>query len=258
MTAPGEIRNARGERLDHSFVPGRPGRKDVVVIAHGVTGQRDRSLATDLAAALVAAEIAVVQFSFSGNGASEGRFEDATPTKELEDLGSILDAFAGFRVVCVGHSMGGAVSLLRAGRDPRLGALVSLAGMFHVHRFMQRHFGHLRPGDAMMGKSECPWNRNLEADAGRIGSLTDVARGIHIPWLLVHGTADELVPLQDSIDARAAAGDRPELVTLEGADHRFTRAHPALIEAVVPWIQLQLAAVSAAGQPRASDARSTT
>jgi pimeloyl-ACP methyl ester carboxylesterase len=238
----GEIRNAYGERLDYTCVAGRPGRKDVVVISHGVTSQRDRPWAIDLSAALTAAEIAVVQFSFSGNGASEGRFEDATPTKEVEDLGRIVDAFPGFRVACVGHSMGGAVSLLRAGRDPRIVALVSLAGIVHVQDFMQRHFGHLSPGDAMLGKPACPWNRTLEEDARRLGSLTHVARDLRIPWLLVHGTADELVPLQDSIDARAAAFGRPELVTLEAADHRFTRAHEALIQAVVPWIGKHLAA----------------
>ena len=237
---PGVLRNASGERLDHTFVEGRPGRQDVAVILHGVTGQRDRPWARDLEAALLASGIAVVQFSFAGSGASEGRFEDATPTKEVEDVGSILDAFAGWRVACIGHSMGGAVGLLRAGRDPRIAVLVSLAGMFHVHRFMQRHFGQLRPGDAMLGKPACPWNRNLADDARRIGSLTNVAGGIRIPWLLVHGTADELVPLQDSVDARTAAGGRPELITIEGADHRFTGAHPALLEAVVPWIQRQL------------------
>jgi pimeloyl-ACP methyl ester carboxylesterase len=237
----GEIRNAHGERLDHAFVAGRPGRSDVVVIVHGVTSQRDRPWARDLAAALTAAEIGVVQFSFSGNGASEGRFEDATPTKEVADLGSILDAFPGWRVACVGHSMGSAVSLLRAAIDPRIAVLVSLAGMLHVHQFMLRHFGHLRHGDAMLGKPACPWNRKLEEDAKRMGSLTDVARDIRIRWLLVHGTADDLVPLQDSVDARAAAGGRPELATIEAADHRFSGAHPALVEAVVPWIARQLA-----------------
>lgn len=240
MNAP-EIRNAFGERLDHTFVAGRPGRSDVVVIVHGVTSQRGRPWAMDLAAGLTAAEIAVVQFSFSGNGASEGRFEDATPTKEMGDLGSVLDAFPGFRVVCVGHSMGGAIGLLRAGMDPRIAALVSLAGMFHVHDFMRRHFGKLGAGDPMLGKPACPWNRNLEEDARRIGSLTEVARGIRIPWLLVHGTTDELVPLQDSVDARAAAGGRPELISIEAADHSFSGAHPALVEAVVPWIDRQFA-----------------
>ncbi|HVQ27979.1 MAG TPA: alpha/beta fold hydrolase [Vicinamibacteria bacterium] len=236
-----KIKNARGERLDYTFVAGRPGQMDVAILAHGVTSQKDRPWALDLEAALTAAGIAVMRFSFSGNGASEGRFDDATPTKEVEDLGSVLDAFAGWRVACVGHSMGGAVALLRAARDPRIAVLVSLAGMFHVEDFMRRHFGHLAPGDPMLGKPACPWNLKLEEDARRIGSLTDAASCIHVPWLLVHGTADELVPLQDSVDARAAAGGRAELVTLESADHRFTGAHEALVRAVVPWIARQLA-----------------
>jgi fermentation-respiration switch protein FrsA (DUF1100 family) len=57
--------------------------------------------------------------------------------------------------------------------------------------------------------------------------------------LLVHGTADEMVPLADSLDARAAAGGRPELVELAGVDHRFTGAIPQLVAAVVPWVQRQ-------------------
>jgi alpha/beta superfamily hydrolase len=242
QAVPDQIRNTHGERLDHTFVAGRADRGDLAVIVHGVTSHRDRPWARDLAAALTAGGIAVVQFSFSGNGASEGRFEDATPTKEVEDLGSVLDAFAGWRIACIGHSLGAAVGLLRAARDARIAVLVSLAGMVRVHGFMQRHFGHLRPGEPMLGKPACPWNRNLEEDARRIGSLTAVARGIRIPWLLVHGTADELVPVQDSLDARAAAGDRPELIAIEGADHRFTGAHTALLQAVVPWIERQLAA----------------
>ena len=52
---------------------------------------------------------------------------------------------------------------------------------------------------------------------------------------LVHGDADELVPYQDAPDVRAAAGQRPELVTLAGADHRFTGVIPHVVDAVVPW-----------------------
>ena len=59
---------------------------------------------------------------------------------------------------------------------------------------------------------------------------------IHVPWLLVHGDADELVPYQDALDARVAAGGRPDLVTLRGVDHRFTGVVPQMTAAVVPWL----------------------
>jgi hypothetical protein len=48
------------------------------------------------------------------------------------------------------------------------------------------------------------------------------------------------VPYQDALDARAAAGGRPELVTLPGIDHRFTGAIPQMIDVVVPWLRARL------------------
>ena len=136
--------------------------------------------------------------------------------------------------------MGAAVGVLRAASDPRIACLVSLAGMVHVHAFFQRHFAHLPPGAPMLDKPECPWSPALTDDAARIGSVTEQAAGIRVPWLLVHGDADELVPYQDALDARAAAGGRPDLVTLAGVDHRFTGAIPQVIDAVVPWLRARL------------------
>ena len=217
---------------------------DLVVIVHGVTSQRDRPWARDLAAALAAAGIAVVQFSFSGNGASEGRFEDATP-----DEGSRRTWGASWTRSRAGGWPASATAwaapsaLLRAAIDPRIAVLVSLAGMLHVHAVHAAAFRapRARRGDAGQARLSLEPQPRGGRPADRLpdrGWRAD----IRIPWLLVHGTADELVPLQDSIDAQAAALGRPELVTIEGADHRFTGAHPALLEAVVPWTGRQLAA----------------
>ena len=63
-SAASKIKNARGERLDYTFVAGRPGQMDVAILAHGVTSQKDRPWALDLEAALTAAGIAVMRFSF--------------------------------------------------------------------------------------------------------------------------------------------------------------------------------------------------
>src|SRR5262249_55425318 len=155
--------------------------------------------------------IASLRFSFAGNGASEGAFRDATLAKEVADLGCVLDALAGRRVAYVGHSMGAAVGVLRAAEDPRIEALVSLARMVHVDAFMKRHFGGLVAGrDLMLGKPGCVLSQALLDDAARIGSVLDAAGRIAVPWLLVHGDQDELVPLQDSRDALAASGGRAD------------------------------------------------
>lgn len=242
-SALGVIRNAQGERLDVAYqapaghLSGAP--DAIVVLAHGVTAHKDRPLLIALAEAASEAGLASLRLSFSGNGNSEGRFEDAVPSKEVGDLGSIIDALVAWgvrRIAYAGHSMGGAVGVMRAAVDPRIACLVSLAGMVHVDAFMKAQFGHLAPGAPMLDKPECPWSPALAADAARIGSVTADAAQIHVPWLLVHGDADELVPYQDALDAQEAAGGRPALVTLAGIDHRFNGALPQVIDAVVPWL----------------------
>lgn len=272
-----ELKNRRGERLEFVFHDGSPAAADVggsnaagaksgssgravVMLAHGVTSNMDRPYLVELGDALARAGISALRFSFAGNGRSEGRFEESTLTKEIDDAATVVDALqtAGFtRIAFAGHSMGGAVGLLLAARDERVRALVSLAGMFHVARFFERHFSGLKFGEPMLGKAGCPWNRALAEDAARIGSLSAAARRIRVPWLLVHGGADEMVPLDDPKDAHDAfivgCADLPveegakllrkwKLVELAGADHRFTDAIPRMVAAAVPWLEIALRA----------------
>lgn len=234
---PSRLQSRRGQRLDHVFTSCGAADAGLVLVGHGVTSSHDRPYFVDLCDALGAAGLDSVRFSFAGNGESEGRFEDCTITGEVEDLRGVLDAFPGRRVAYVGHSMGGAVGVLTAARDERIRALVSLAGMVRVQNFMERTFGGLVPGrDVMLGRERCPLSRTFLDDARAIGDVLDAAARIDVPWLLVHGTADELVPVEDSVEAAAASRGRAELVRLEGADHRFTDRHPDLLAAVVPWL----------------------
>ena len=236
-----EVRNRRGQRLDLAF-HSAPGADTVALVAHGITSNKDRPYLVQVAEAAAGAGVAALRFSFAGNGRSEGRFEECTPSAEVEDLGALIEAAraAGFaRVVCIGHSLGGAVGLLRAARDPRVSGLVSLAGMLHVAEFMQRVFGTLRPGEPMRGRAECPFSSALSEDAARIGSLREQAASVQVPWLLVHGTADDIVPLRDALDARAAAGGRPQLVELPGVNHVFEGASGSVAQIVAQWLRAQ-------------------
>lgn len=235
----GDIRNPQGEKLDYTYHPadGEP----LVVIGHGVTGNKDRPFVVALAEGLSAAGIPALRFSFAGNGASEGRFVDCHISKEVEDLGAVLDA-VGDRSVCyVGHSMGGAVGVLRAATDTRIRYLVSLAGMVSTKKFAETEFGEVTPdaGD-MWDDPDCPLSSAYMEDLRRIDTVVDRGPQITVPWLLLHGTDDDVVLIDDSRQIAARASGPVQLVELPGADHVFSGdATAPMINHVVSWIKKQ-------------------
>ena len=233
----GEITNRHGERLDYSFHEG-DGSKRVVVLGHGVTGNKDRPFLVLLAEGLAEAGIAALRFSFSGNGESGGRFADATISKEVDDLGSVLDILEGYTVCYGGHSMGGAVGVLRASEDERIRYLVSLAGMVHTKAFAAREFGDVTPDEGnMWDDAECPLSLSYMDDLSAIDTVVEHGGRISVPWLLVHGTDDDVVPLQDSRDIYASAHEPKQLVEIDAADHVFSAdAAPKMAGVVVEWV----------------------
>ena len=239
----GEIKNVHGERLDYTWHTGEGESKNIVVLGHGVTGNKDRPFIVALGEGLAAAGIPALRFSFSGNGASAGKFTDSTISKEVDDLGAVLAALEGYTVCYVGHSMGGAVGVLRASGDNRIQLLVSLAGMTHTKAFAQREFGDVTPDEGFMWDDpDCPLSQAYMADLTQIDTVVDRSPQITVPWLLVHGDADDVVPIGDSHDILAKANNRAQLITLAGANHVFSDEFtPVMVEKVIAWIKTQLA-----------------
>ncbi|NBR87948.1 MAG: alpha/beta fold hydrolase [Verrucomicrobia bacterium] len=239
----GPIQNSHGETLDHSFHLGDAASKNLVILGHGVTGNKDRPFIVALANGLAAAGINALRISFAGNGTSGGKFTDATISKEVADLGAVLDACAGWNVAYIGHSMGGAVGVLRASQDERIRLLVSLAGMVRTAAFAQREFGTVKPGAGFMWDDEaCPLSQAYMDDLTTIGTVLDAAPKIKVPWLLVHGTEDDVVPIQDSKDILIRAGRDVKFVVLQGSNHVFAGDFTApMIETVVGWVKARWA-----------------
>lgn len=238
----GTIRNPSGEVLDYTFHAGTEGSRHIAVLGHGVTGNKDRPFVVALAEGLAAAGIHALRFSFAGNGASEGRFADATISKEVEDLGAVLSVLDGYSVCYVGHSMGGAVGVLRASRDERIRLLVSLAGMVHTHAFAEREFGEEVPDEGCMWEEpDCPLSQAYMDDMAQIDTVVRRGAEIVVPWLLVHGSEDDVVPIDDSHDIFARASGNAELVVIDGADHVFSEHAQVMVAKVVGWLQGQWA-----------------
>ncbi len=238
MMTDSEIRNGSGERIDHSFHPGT--RADaLVILTHGVTGNKDLPHLVALAEGLAARSWPCLRISFSGNGGSEGRFEDSCITKQIGDLQAVLDAVPDTaKVACVGHSMGAAVGVLTAARDLRIHALVSLAGMTHTAAFVQREFSNVTPGEGFMWDDEnCPLSHTYVDDLNLIGDTLSAAEAVIQPWLLIHGTVDDVVPIQDSRDAYEAVICEKQFLEIAGAEHSFDEAsYPQIVAAVDQWL----------------------
>ena len=241
-----EIRNRHGEKLDYTFHEGERETKNIVVLGHGVTGNKDRPFVVALGEGLAAAGIPALRFSFSGNGESGGKFTDSTISKEVEDLGAVLDRLNEYTICYVGHSMGGAVGVLRASEDKRIQRLVSLAGMVHTQAFARREFGDVTPDEGFMwDEPDCPLSQAYMDDLTQINTVVDLAPQIIVPWLLVHGDEDDVVPIADSHDILAQANSQAQLVTIEGANHVFSDEYtPVMVEKVIAWIKTQLASSS--------------
>ena len=239
----GEIRNRHGEQLDYTFHEGEGESKNIVVLGHGVTGNKDRPFVVALGEGLAAAGIPALRFSFSGNGASEGKFTDSTISKEVEDLGAVLDVLENHTVCYVGHSMGGAVGVLRARTDDRIRLLVSLAGMVHTKAFAQREFGDVTPDEGFMwDEPDCPLSQAYMDDLTQINTVVNLVPQITIPWLLIHGDEDDVVPIEDSRDILVKANDQTQLIRLQSANHVFSdESTPVMVERVIVWLKAQLA-----------------
>ena len=192
-----------------------------------------------LAEAVEEEGLSVLRFSFAGNGGSGGDFRECTISKEVEDLKAVITAAVdnGYKVTYAGHSMGGAVGVLAAASDERIGNLISLAGMVNTQAFYDREFGEETPDEGCMWEeADCPLSLIYKNDMYDIGSVANKAREIKVPWLLVHGDEDDVVPIEDSREIFALASEPKKILEIPGANHVFSgEGESPMIEAVISW-----------------------
>lgn len=229
-----------------------------VVIAHGFKGFRDWGFFPHLAEELARAGHLTVTFDFSLNGTSPGApdlvdpeaFARNTFTRELEELRWVIRKTGEGElgpgppgaVGVLGHSRGGGIAVLAAREDPAIRSLVTWAAVATFDRWNEptktrwRESGRTHTRNARTGR-DLPLDRTLLEDLERNAPRLDVeagAREVDRPWLVVHGTEDESVPLGEG-EALARAAPAARLAAVEGAGHTFGASHP--LEGVPPHLE---------------------
>ena len=92
----------------------------------------------------------------------------------------------------------------------------------------------------MWEEEDCPLSNTYMDDMASIGTIVDCGSDIKVPWLLLHGTEDDVVLIQDSIDIEAKAACEHKFITIEGADHSFSEHADQMTEATVDWVKTHL------------------
>ncbi len=234
------IKNQAGETIDHTLHPGT-NKDTLLLLAHGVTGDKDREFMVELASLLSEQGWPTLRFSFTGNGHSEGRFEDSTISKGSSDLRAMLDhleaQYPNTTFIYIGYSMGAAIGTLTAAKDKRLQVLVSLAGMVHTQIFCHTEFGDVTPDEGCMWDDRSkPLSSAFVQDLTQISNTLTAAESIQQPWLLIHGSEDDVVLPTDSSELYAQLTGPKKHQVIPGTDHSFQGHWSTIASSIHQWL----------------------
>jgi pimeloyl-ACP methyl ester carboxylesterase len=240
-----EFRNARGLKLVGDLSPGGIA---AVVLCHGFTGDRHEDGRFDiLAQALNDDGFIVLAFDFGGSGESDD--VPVTVAGEVDDLKAAL-AFVRDRgaeqVAVLGLSLGAEVAA-RVAADEQIEALVFWAPVTAPSSdptvwFSREQLDELeRTGLITWGK-DAGLRRHVVIDGRHLDERRSLDRrallgGIRTPVLIVHGSRDDLVPLEWSRTALPLLPAGSELRIVRGADHVFHKQLRRFIRPTRQWFR---------------------
>jgi len=204
--------------------------RGAVLFAHCFTCSRSLKTTKYMSSGIEDGGFAVLRFDFTGLGESEGDFAETTVTTNISDLeaaASYLAAREFGTCVMVGHSLGGAATLLAAGNVPDVRAVVAVAAPFgteHVRGlFTEQDLDDVfASGRATVSIAGRPFDisRSFFEDLQRHCTPERLA-SLGRPLLIVHGTSDTVVDIGEGERIYAAAVQPKWFAAIPGAGHMF-------------------------------------
>lgn len=216
------------------------GKCPLAIIIHGLTGHMEEEHIVGVAKVMNEVGIAALRVEMYGHGKSEGKFEEHTLLKWINNALDVVDYakkldFVTDLYIC-GHSQGGLLTMIIGGlRNDDFKAIIPMSpavvildaarkGIFFGVSFDPQHIPDEL--DAILYKINGNYFRT--AQMININELIDRYSG---PVFIVHGNRDEAVPLQYAIDAQKRYKNC-KLDIIPGDDHCFTRHLDQMLEAV--------------------------
>lgn len=256
------------------FAPKNNMRCPLVLIAHGFKSFKEWGFIPYLGESFANAGIMAISFDFSLNGIKDPKimtydiekFARNTVSQEIADVKCIIDSITSDdckifdevtsiwngEIILLGHSLGGAVSLLSAKKDNRVSKLIMWAAISRMDRYTDRQKemwkkqGYL---DFKISATKQIMRLNVtyledKEKFDKEYNLLDAARELKIPTLLVHGTQDisvRMVEAEEYIEAFDEKYLTPVIIEKTGhgfgVDHKFKRTNERLELAIKETIK---------------------
>jgi alpha-beta hydrolase superfamily lysophospholipase len=228
--------------------------KGSILLAHCFTCSKDLHTMTRLARGFADGGYAVMRFDFTGLGDSDGDFTTSTLAHDVRDLAAAATELIGRGFgPCglLGHSLGGAASLLAAERLKTVRSVVTIgapASPDHVrHLFTDvadGHDGHWDDGETVeltIGGRTFAVARGFLADLAEHDQAGAIA-GLGRPLLVLHAVEDEVVGVEEGERIFAAAAQPKGFQPLFDADHLLTdrRAAQRALQLALDWFDATL------------------
>ena len=228
--------------------------KPVIIFVHGFKGFKDWGCWNLVADFFAQQGFAFIKLNFSHNGTSPEDDSDLHDLEafgnnnfslEIEDVDTLLHylesetCFFGNeldlnRIGIIGHSRGGGLVLLKAAEDPRIKAVTTWASVCDMNPGWGEDILKKWETEGVLynlnGRTnvQMPLKYQLYEDYVANGDRFDVslaASKLKQPLLIVHGSADEVLPLACA-EMLHAQQPNSELLVVENADHSFGGFHP--------------------------------
>lgn len=185
---------------------------------------------------------AAMTFTFRGTGASEGDF---SIEGWLADVRAAIDAVTARHDVTdvwlAGFRLGGTLAVVSTANDERVRGVASFAAPASLHEWVRdpawfleyaRRTGVLRtPG---FPADPVAWTRAIAT----LDPLEAAARIAPRPWLIVHGSDDDVVPVESAHTLADTGGDHCEVRIVQHGAHRL-RHDPRAIALLLGWLARQ-------------------
>lgn len=218
------FKNTKGEKLCGILSNPSDNRNNLIVIlVHGFQSNKNSNTNIRLVRVLDSKKISSFRIDLYGHGESSGEIRNITVSESVDDILKAIEFLKvkGYKkIALLGSSFGGLAGIIASSKTSNLSFLVLKCPVSNLAELERK---------TNVGAE---FYKDAEKNNGYL-----VAPNIKVPVFIIHGDADNTVPISQSIKiSKTIPNCRMKVIS--GADHRFTipEHFEAMIKSIINFI----------------------